>query len=202
MVSSCSSTASEILGRLGLNGDNLGGFCGEWLGSGPELEVLTPIDGSTLASVRQVTEQEYDAIVERAREAFLRWRDLPAPKRGEVVRQLGDRLRAVKEDLGALVTLEMGKILAEGRGEVQEMIDICDFATGLSRQLYGLTMASERPDHRMFERVETREQDAADGDRVRQDRRAGVPRQRRRPGHLLAGGRRRPDDRRAVARRS
>ncbi len=151
MVSSCSSTASEILGRLGLNGDNLGGFCGEWLGSGPELEVLTPIDGSTLASVRQVTEQEYDAIVERAREAFLRWRDLPAPKRGEVVRQLGDRLRAVKEDLGALVTLEMGKILAEGRGEVQEMIDICDFATGLSRQLYGLTMASERPDHRMFE---------------------------------------------------
>ena len=136
---------------LGINEINLGGFAGEWIGSGPELEVITPIDGSRIAVVRQVTEQEYDHIVHRAHTAFLQWRTVPAPKRGEIVRQLGNRLRTLKSELGALVTLEMGKIAAEGEGEVQEMIDICDFATGLSRQLYGLTMQSERPDHRMFE---------------------------------------------------
>jgi aldehyde dehydrogenase (NAD+) len=101
--------------------------------------------------VRQVTEDEYDGIVDRAHAAFLEWRKVPAPRRGEVVRQLGNRLRENKEALGALVTLEMGKIAAEGQGEVQEMIDICDFAVGLSRQLYGLTMTSERADHRMME---------------------------------------------------
>ena len=142
---------SDFLKSLGIEDTNLGGFAGEWLGSGPELEVITPIDGSRIASVRQVTEDEYDGIVERAHQAFLDWRKLPAPRRGELVRRLGVRLREVRSELGQLVTLEMGKIVAEGDGEVQEMIDICDFATGLSRQLYGLTMQSERPDHRMFE---------------------------------------------------
>lgn len=99
----------------------------------------------------QVTEDEYDQVVTRAQQAFLEWRKVPAPKRGEVIRQLGNRLRENKHSLGALVTLEMGKIKDEGEGEVQEMIDVCDFAVGLSRQLYGLTMASERPDHHMRE---------------------------------------------------
>jgi aldehyde dehydrogenase (NAD+) len=136
---------------LDLQDVNPGGFDGEWRGSGPALDVLTPADGSRLATVTQVTEAEYDRIVGRAHEAFLGWRKLPAPKRGEIVRQLGHRLRELKKPLGTLVTLEMGKILVEGEGEVQEMIDICDFAVGLSRQLYGLTMHSERPDHRMYE---------------------------------------------------
>ena len=140
-----------FLERLGIGDVNPGGFDGEWLGSGPELEVITPIDGSHLAAVRQVTEQEYDRVVERAHAAFLAWRAVPAPTRGQLVRELGNRLRELKANLGALVTLEMGKIAAEGEGEVQEMIDICDFAVGLSRQLYGLSMHSERPDHRMFE---------------------------------------------------
>ncbi len=140
-----------FLETLGINEINPGGFAGEWIGSGPELEVITPIDGSRIGVVRQVTEQEYDRVVERAHQAFLHWRTVPAPKRGEIVRLLGNRLRELKPELGTLVTLEMGKIAAEGEGEVQEMIDICDFATGLSRQLYGLTMQSERPDHRMFE---------------------------------------------------
>ncbi|MBI2614460.1 MAG: aldehyde dehydrogenase family protein, partial [Gemmatimonadetes bacterium] len=140
-----------FLEKLGLDDLNLGGFADEWIGSGPELEVFTPIDGSRIAVVRQVTEQEYHRVVDRAHAAFLAWRTVPAPKRGETVRLLGNRLRELKPDLGALVTLEMGKITAEGEGEVQEMIDICDFATGLSRQLYGLSMHSERPDHRMFE---------------------------------------------------
>jgi aldehyde dehydrogenase (NAD+) len=135
---------NEILTGLGIQERNVGGFCGEWMGSGPELAVSTPIDGSQLAMVQQVTEGEYDAIVPRAQDAFLHWRTVPAPRRGELVRQIGDRLREVKAELGALVTLEMGKIRAEGEGEVQEIIDICDFATGLSRQLYGLTIASER----------------------------------------------------------
>ncbi|MCH1570475.1 MAG: aldehyde dehydrogenase family protein [Longimicrobiales bacterium] len=141
----------HILRTLGIEESNLGGFAGEWVGSGPDIEVFTPIDGSRLGTVREVTEAEYDEIVERAHAAFLEWRKLPAPKRGEIIRQLGNRLREVKAELGALVTLEMGKIKAEGEGEVQEMIDICDFATGLSRQLYGLTLASEREDHHMRE---------------------------------------------------
>ncbi len=142
---------TDFLKDLGIEDQNYGGFCGEWLGSGPDSEVTTPIDGSRIATVKQVTEIEYDQIVERAHEAFLKWRTVPAPKRGDIVRQLGNRLRDKKHQLGALVTFEMGKILAEGKGEVQEMIDICDFALGLSRQLYGLTMQSERPDHRMYE---------------------------------------------------
>ena len=141
----------EFLDTLGIQDTNPGGFGGEWIGSGPELEVITPIDGSRIATVQQVTEDEYDQVVNRAHKAFLDWRTLPAPKRGEVIRQLGNKLREMKDELSQLVTLEMGKIIAEGGGEVQEMIDICDFAVGLSRQLYGLTMHSERPDHRMYE---------------------------------------------------
>ena len=142
---------TDYLKKLGIEERTLGGFGGDWIGSGPELKVITPNDGSVISTVQQVTEDEYDQIVDRAHQASLGWRTVPAPKRGEIVRQLGNRLREYKEELGALVTLEMGKILAEGQGEVQEMIDICDFAVGLSRQLYGLTMQSERPDHRMFE---------------------------------------------------
>jgi aldehyde dehydrogenase (NAD+) len=142
---------AELLAALDLEEENLGGFAGTWMGSGPSIDVESPIDGGRIGSVREVTEEEYDRIVERAHRAFLEWRKIPAPKRGEVVRQIGNRLREKKSALGALVTLEMGKIRAEGEGEVQEMIDICDFATGLSRQLYGLTLASERADHHMRE---------------------------------------------------
>ena len=141
----------DFLKRLGIEEMNIGGFDGDWVGTGPILDVYTPGDGTKIASVQQVTEAEFDGIVDRAQEAFLEWRKVPAPKRGGVVRQLGNALREKKEDLGALVTLEMGKIIAEGEGEVQEMIDICDFAVGLSRQLYGLTMTSERQDHHMRE---------------------------------------------------
>ncbi len=141
----------DFLEKLGIKDVNPGGFHGEWIGSGPLLEVFSPIDGAKIGSVQQVTEDEYDAIIQKAHAAFLKWREVPGPVRGEVVRQLGNRLRELKSDLGSLVTLEMGKIQAEGEGEVQEMIDICDFAVGLSRQLYGKTMPSERPEHRMFE---------------------------------------------------
>jgi len=137
--------------KLGLESVNAGGFCGDWIGGGEKLDSVSPIDGKALSVVKQVTPQEYDRIVDRAYAAFLKWRQVPAPIRGETVRQLGDALRKHKADLGALVTLENGKIRAEGEGEVQEMIDICDFAVGLSRQLYGLTMHSERPGHRMYE---------------------------------------------------
>ncbi len=140
-----------LLKKLGLNATNPGVFCGEWRGGGKMLESRSPIDGQLLAGVQTATPQDYDFAVKRAGAAFQAWQTLPAPKRGEVVRQLGNALRAAKRDLGRLVTLEAGKILAEGEGEVQEMIDICDFAVGLSRQLYGLTIASERPQHRMFE---------------------------------------------------
>ena len=141
----------DVLAALGIEDENPGGFDGAWIGSGPALEAITPVDGSRIAAVRQVTDAEYERIVARAHAAFLTWRNVPAPARGDLIRQLGNRLREHKHALGALVTLEMGKILPEGEGEVQEMIDICDFAVGLSRQLYGLTIQSERPDHRMFE---------------------------------------------------
>jgi aldehyde dehydrogenase (NAD+) len=116
-----------------------------------DLEVRTPITGEPLARVRSATAADADAAVVQAVEAFRVWREVPAPRRGELVRLFAEELRSEKEALGALVTLEAGKIVQEGLGEVQEMIDICDFAVGLSRQLYGLTIASERPGHRMFE---------------------------------------------------
>src|SRR6266581_2250073 len=143
--------AATPLTRLGLNQTNPGAFCGQWLGSGKLLKSVSPIDGQTLATVRTATPAQYQRTVKRAQEAFRQWQNIPAPKRGDIVRQLGNALRQAKPDLGRLVTLEAGKIVAEGEGEVQEMIDICDFAAGLSRQLYGLTIASERPEHRMLE---------------------------------------------------
>jgi aldehyde dehydrogenase (NAD+) len=142
-----------LLNRLGIDAVNSGGKGAGWIASpsGPEISSVNPATGDVLARVKTVNAAEYDRIVDDAAHAFTRWRALPAPKRGEIVRQIGEALRAKKDDLGALVTLEMGKIYPEGRGEVQEMIDIADFATGLSRQLYGLTMHSERPGHRMYE---------------------------------------------------
>jgi aldehyde dehydrogenase (NAD+) len=140
-----------LLGRLGLKRLNPGCFDGHWAGSGKTISSISPIDGSELGQIRTATPQEYERIASRAAEAFTKWRSVPAPKRGDLIRQLGNALRIAKQDLGRLVTLEAGKITAEGEGEVQEMIDICDFAVGLSRQLYGLTIASERPGHRMME---------------------------------------------------
>jgi len=136
------SVTPDTLRKLGLEKENPGAFCGEWLGSGKVLESISPIDGQVLAAVRSATPEEYERVVQHAKEAFEQWQVIPAPKRGEVIRQLGNALREAKSDLGRLVTLEAGKITAEGEGEVQEMIDICDFAVGLSRQLYGLTIAS------------------------------------------------------------
>ncbi|MDB6016482.1 MAG: gabD [Pedosphaera sp.] len=144
-------STNKLFKRLGLKETNPGVFCGEWLGSGRLLKSVSPINGKALASVRQATAAEYEKVVQGAAAAFQKWRAIPAPKRGEIIRQLGNALRSAKQDLGELVTLEAGKIQAEGEGEVQEMIDICDYAVGLSRQLYGLTIASERPQHRMLE---------------------------------------------------
>ena len=111
----------------------------------------SPVDGRLIAKVGSCTDGDYSAVLEKATSAFREWRTWPAPKRGEIVRQIGDALREKKDPLGKLVSYEMGKSLQEGLGEVQEMIDICDFAVGLSRQLYGLTIHSERPLHRMYE---------------------------------------------------
>ena len=142
----------QILSALNLNAVNAGACARGWVAAaGPELASLNPATGEVIATVRQADAAAYDRVATVAHEAFLSWRMVPAPKRGEVVRALGDELRAHKEALGRLVALEMGKIAAEGLGEVQEMIDMCDFAVGLSRQLYGLTIASERPRHRMLE---------------------------------------------------
>jgi aldehyde dehydrogenase (NAD+) len=150
---SVAAVAKAIFPKLGLSQKtaNAGVFSGSWGGSGALLEKYSPIDGSLLGRVRQATPVDYETAVVAAQAAFLAWRDVPAPKRGEVIRQLGNALRDVKTELGQLVSLEAGKILPEGEGEVQEMIDICDFATGLSRQLHGLVIASERPGHRMME---------------------------------------------------
>ncbi|HLS27355.1 MAG TPA: aldehyde dehydrogenase family protein [Opitutales bacterium] len=140
-----------ILKNLGLSETNPGVFSGTWSGSGEVRESISPIDGKVIASVREATADEVETVTARAVEAFRSWRTVPAPRRGEVVRQLGEALRNAKTDLGKLVSLECGKIVPEAEGEVQEMIDICDFAVGLSRQLYGLTMPSERPGHRLME---------------------------------------------------
>ena len=143
--------AVALLKSLGIDPVSPGVFDGEWSGSGPLLPSFSPNDGRLLAEVRTATPAEYDRAVARAHAVFQSWRMVPAPRRGDLVRQLGNALREVKNELALLVTLEAGKIITEGQGEVQEMIDICDFAVGLSRQLYGLTIASERPDHRMME---------------------------------------------------
>src|SRR5688572_28184985 len=138
------------LKQLGIKETNAGVFDGSWRG-GSTAESISPINGRLIAQVREATTGDYNAAIRRAHEAFLKWRVTPAPVRGETIRQLGNALRAAKADLAKLVTLEMGKLIAEGEGEVQEMIDICDFAVGLSRQLHGLTITSERPQHRLME---------------------------------------------------
>ncbi|MCB0819827.1 MAG: aldehyde dehydrogenase family protein [Bacteroidetes bacterium] len=144
---------SPVLKELGIEPENTGVSTGtQWLeGSGKWIESYSPVDGSLIARVKTAGEYDYEMVVNKAQEAFKAWRQVPAPKRGEIVRQMGDKLREKKQALGQLVSYEMGKSLQEGLGEVQEMIDICDFAVGLSRQLYGLTMHSERPRHRMYE---------------------------------------------------
>ena len=124
---------------------------GQWMGSGSQIAAVSPVDGSLLGNVQTATVEDYENLIERAEHAFLSFRKIPAPQRGELVRQFGNKLREKKSDLGQLVSWEMGKSLQEGLGEVQEMIDICDFAVGLSRQLHGVTMTSERLAHRLYE---------------------------------------------------
>src|SRR5450631_229866 len=141
----------SILNKLGISDENPGAFAGEWRGGGNVIEKISPVDGKVLARVHSASDEDYETAVTRAQEAFLKWRQVPGPVRGETVRRLGNALREFKHELGQLVTLESGKILAEGEGEVQEMIDICDFAVGQSRMLYGLTIQSERPSHRLME---------------------------------------------------
>ncbi|MDI6838748.1 MAG: aldehyde dehydrogenase family protein, partial [Rhizobiaceae bacterium] len=134
--------AAAILERLGVD---------KAAYTGGEMKAFSPITGEHTGSLKTVSAEEASAAIERADAAFRVWRLVPAPKRGELVRLFGEELRAAKADLGRLVSIEAGKIPSEGLGEVQEMIDICDFAVGLSRQLYGLTIATERPGHRMME---------------------------------------------------
>jgi aldehyde dehydrogenase (NAD+) len=144
-------TMQPVLEKLGLTDVNDGVFDGEWRGGGAKIDKISPIDGRLIASVRTASDDDYNKAIARAHEAFLKWRTTPGPVRGETVRRLGNALRELKHELGQLVTLETGKIIAEGEGEVQEMIDICDFAVGQSRMLYGLTIQSERARHRLME---------------------------------------------------
>ncbi|HEK21061.1 MAG TPA: aldehyde dehydrogenase family protein, partial [Bacteroidetes bacterium] len=144
----------DILKHLHINDINPAFSTGNTWGNGADnqlKDIHSPVDGQRIAAVYFAGENEYNQVIDTAAKAFKTWRMVPAPKRGEIVRQIGEQLRANKEQLGTLVSYEMGKSLQEGYGEVQEMIDICDFAVGLSRQLYGLTMHSERPEHRMYE---------------------------------------------------
>ncbi|MEN0002555.1 MAG: aldehyde dehydrogenase family protein [Bacteroidota bacterium] len=143
---------TSFLKSLGLKNQNAGTSTGlRWSDSGNYIASYSPVDGAKIGEVSVTSAKEYEQVMEHAQRAFETWRTIPAPKRGEIVRQYGNELRAHKDALGRLVSYEMGKSLQEGWGEVQEMIDICDFAVGLSRQLYGLTMHSERPNHRMYE---------------------------------------------------
>lgn len=144
---------NEVLNTLRLKTENEGGSIGQqWIkGNGEKISSYSPVDGKLIGTVNSVDKLGYETVIKKAQQAFTEWRTWPAPKRGEIVRQIGESLREYKEPLGKLVSYEMGKSLQEGYGEVQEMIDICDFAVGLSRQLYGLSMHSERPGHRMYE---------------------------------------------------
>lgn len=142
----------KILEKMNIHEIESGAGTGSWLDcKGNILESITPIDGRVIGKIRQADREDYETVIQKSVEAFQYWRKIPAPKRGEIVRQIGLSLRKHKSELGALVSLEVGKIIAEGEGEVQEMIDIADFAVGQSRMLYGLTMQSERPGHRMYE---------------------------------------------------
>jgi aldehyde dehydrogenase (NAD+) len=148
-------TNTAFLQKLGAQSRNAGTSTGtSWLQADKTAYIInsiSPADGNTIGSIAFTSEEEYEKVIRAAQEAFLAWREIPAPVRGDIVRQIGNKLRENKEELGKLVAYEMGKIYQEGLGEVQEMIDICDFAVGLSRQLYGLTIATERPQHRMYE---------------------------------------------------
>src|SRR5690606_16919945 len=141
------------LKRLGIQSENPGVSTGSnWIDSVEDLLAsFSPVDGKEIAKVQVASKETFEQVMDQAQKAFFHWRTVPAPQRGEVVREIGNALREAKQDLGKLVSFEMGKSYQEGLGEVQEMIDICDFAVGLSRQLYGLTMHSERPGHRMYE---------------------------------------------------
>src|SRR5438128_5122797 len=141
----------SVFEKLALREENPGVLAGEWRGGGAKIDKISPSDGTKLASVRTASDEDYQNAVPGAQEASLKWRTTPGPVRGDTVRRLGNALRDFKHELGQLVTLETGKIIAEGEGEVQEMIDICDFAVGQSRMLYGLTIQSERPSHRLME---------------------------------------------------
>ncbi len=142
----------EALSKLGIKEMNHGTSTGSQdFSNGPEITSYSPVDGTIIGKVKSTTREDFEKVVTSAGKAFLAWRKTPAPLRGEIVRQFGEKLRKFKEPLGKLVSYEMGKSYQEGLGEVQEMIDICDFAVGLSRQLHGLTMHSERPGHRMYE---------------------------------------------------
>ncbi len=143
----------DFLSSLKIKAENAGAATGQqWLkAGGSTIESYSPVDGKLIGAVVAADKNNYEEVIAKAQSAYLEWRNWPAPRRGEVVRQIGEALRADKEPLGKLVSYEMGKSLQEGYGEVQEMIDICDFAVGLSRQLHGLTMHSERPGHRMYE---------------------------------------------------
>ena len=144
----------DFLAKLGIQKENYGSSTGQtWneTTSGAKLTINSPVNGEFIGSVFQSSEADYEEILDTAEKAFYEWRHVPAPKRGEIVRQIGLKLREYKDPLGHLVSYEMGKSLQEGLGEVQEMIDICDFAVGLSRQLYGFTMHSERENHRMYD---------------------------------------------------
>lgn len=143
----------DFMYNLGLGDLNSGVSSGnEWLkGTGLLTESKTPVDGSVIAQIKNASLEDYEKVMAGAQNSFREWRSVPAPQRGEIVRQIGNSVREAKDDLGKLISWEMGKIYQEGLGEVQEMIDICDFAVGLSRQLYGFTMHSERPGHRMYD---------------------------------------------------
>lgn len=153
METAVATEIQDILATFGIEAENNGASTGgKWFKTrGERIDSYSPVDGQLIATVNAATEADYEAVILKAQDAFKAWRLIPAPKRGEVVRQLAEKIREYKEPLGKLVSYEMGKSLQEGLGEVQEMIDICDFAVGLSRQLYGLTMHSERPGHRMYE---------------------------------------------------
>src|SRR5579863_5786040 len=152
MTVETSDRVAHTLEALGLRRDNPGAFDGQWIETkGDRLDSENPATGEILASVTMATEEDYERVASTTVAAFREWQQWPAPRRGEVVRKLGEELRQHKQELGRLVSLEVGKVLSEGLGEVQEMIDMADLAVGMSRQLYGKTMHSERPLHRMYE---------------------------------------------------
>lgn len=152
MLTATSFGIEEALKELGIKESNLGTSTGnDWFSNGNEIASYSPVDGKLIGKVTITSKEDYEKVMDTATSAFKIWRVMPAPQRGEIVRQFGEELRRLKKPLGKLVSYEMGKSYQEGLGEVQEMIDICDFAVGLSRQLHGLTMHSERPGHRMYE---------------------------------------------------